>query len=225
MKYINVSDIGGVDAVQNTRPVQMNISQKPQLNQMAQEFTPHSVAKKQQQQQLLQQQQQQLAAAQGFVAQQQQQQQQQQAGGFPVNQQAALQAAMMNPATLQAMLQNQNPHFLHHIQQQQLQQLQQLHQQNLRLAAAFNQNQMGIYNATSALLQQIPPGQENEQPTRGQTVADQTNNDFEHFPTREDTCPSPPLTNPGQCQAKKAKAKGKDHNKVSQLQILFVKQQ
>ena len=43
----------------------------------------------------------------------------------------------MNPATLQAVLQNQNPSFLHHIQQQQLQQLQQLHQQNLRLAAAF----------------------------------------------------------------------------------------
>ena len=31
-----------------------------------------------------------------------------------------------------------------------------LHQQNLRLAAAFNQNQMGIYNATSALLNQLP---------------------------------------------------------------------
>ena len=46
---------------------------------------------------------------------------------------------MMNPATLQAVLQNQNPNFLHHIQQQQLQQLQQLHQQNLRLAAAFSQ--------------------------------------------------------------------------------------
>ena len=49
-------------------------------------------------------------------------------------QQAALQAAMMNPAALQAMIQNQNPQLLHQLQHQQLQQLQQLHQQNLRLA-------------------------------------------------------------------------------------------
>ena len=59
------------------------------------------------------------------------------------HQQAALQAAMMNPAALSAIIQSQNPQLLHQIQHQQLQQLQQLHQQNLRLAAAFNQNQMG----------------------------------------------------------------------------------
>ena len=41
---------------------------------------------------------------------------------------------MMNPAALQAMIQNQNPQLLHQLQHQQLQQLQQLHQQNLRLA-------------------------------------------------------------------------------------------
>ena len=61
------------------------------------------------------------------------------------HQQAALQAAMMNPAALSAIIQSQNPQLLHQIQHQQLQQLQQLHQQNLRLAAAFNQNQMGMY--------------------------------------------------------------------------------
>ena len=53
-------------------------------------------------------------------------------------QQAALQAAMMNPAALQAMIQNQNPQLLHQLQHQQLQQLQQLHQQNLRLAGTAN---------------------------------------------------------------------------------------
>ena len=61
------------------------------------------------------------------------------------HQQAALQAAMMNPAALSAIIQSQNPQLLHQIQHQQLQQLQQLHQQNLRLAAAFNQNQMGKF--------------------------------------------------------------------------------
>jgi ubiquinone biosynthesis protein COQ9 len=55
----NVSDIGPAHAVQTNKPPQM----KPQLNQMAQEFTPQ----KQQQQRLLQQQQQQLAAAQGYA--------------------------------------------------------------------------------------------------------------------------------------------------------------
>jgi hypothetical protein len=198
---ISFQDIGPVDAAHH-KPVEM----KPQLNQMAQEFTPHSVAKKQQQQQLMHQQQ--IAAQGGY------------GGGYPVNQQAALQAAMMNPSALQAMLQNQNPHFIHHIQQQQLQQLQQLHQQNLRLAAAFNQNQMGIYNATSALLQQIPPEQQQQQQQqqqqRQQTVADQTNNDFEHFPTREDVCPSPPIQAQAQVIPKKPKSlKGKDHNKDS----------
>lgn len=183
--------IGGLGA-----PAQINMAQKPQLNQMAQEFTPHAVAKKQQMLQQQQQQHQQLV--QGFAQ-----------AGYPVNQQAALQAAMMNPATLQAMLQNQNPHFLHHIQQQQLQQLQQLHQQNLRLAAAFNQNQMGIFNATSALMQQMP-GQ--DQNSRGKIVAEETNNDFEHFPTREDVSPSPPLPVAG---VKKQKQKTKDYNKDS----------
>ena len=45
---------------------------------------------------------------------------------------------MMNPAALQAMIQNQNPQLLHQLQHQQLQQLQQLHQQNLRLAGTAN---------------------------------------------------------------------------------------
>ena len=45
---------------------------------------------------------------------------------------------------------------------------------------------MGIYNATSALLQQMPG---ETQGRGGKTVADVTNNDFEHFPTREDVCP------------------------------------
>ena len=63
------------------------------------------------------------------------------------HQQAALQAAMINPAALSAIIQSQNPQLLHQIQHQQLQQLQQLHQQNLRLAAAFNQNQMGMFIA------------------------------------------------------------------------------
>ena len=60
-------------------------------------------------------------------------------------QQAALQAAMMNPAALQAMIQNQNPQLLHQLQHQQLQQLQQLHQQNLRLAGEirFRKNSVG----------------------------------------------------------------------------------
>jgi len=204
-EHINNEQAQGLNRFSNTGVMeaprsQMNPS-KPQLNQMAQEFTPHSMAKKQQgHAAMLQQQQLAAAAAQGYGQ-----------NGFSVNQQAALQAAMMNPATLQAVLQNQNPSFLHHIQQQQLQQLQQLHQQNLRLAAAFSQNQMGIYNATSALLQQMPG---ETQGRGGKTVADVTNDDFEHFPTREDVCPSPPMA-PQATSRKGTKTQKKDHNKDS----------
>lgn len=131
-------------------------------------------------------------------------------------QQAALQAAMMNPAALQAMIQNQNPQLLHQLQHQQLQQLQQLHQQNLRLAAAFNQNQMGIYNATSALLNQLPNGQQQQQqePVNNQLQQQgkQQNGDFDNFPTREDYSPSPPLLVAPKCPKT---VKSKDHNKDS----------
>jgi hypothetical protein len=170
--------------------------------------------------------------AQEFTPMQQQQQQQQRqmySSVYPQQtvthhqlpthqQQAALQAAMMNPAALQAMIQNQNPQLLHQLQHQQLQQLQQLHQQNLRLAAAFNQNQMGIYNATSALLNQMPPKQQQQQQQshqiQQQTVGghQQQNGDFENFPTREDYSPSPPLLVAPKCPKM---AKSKEHNKDS----------
>lgn len=131
---------------------------------------------------------------------------------------AALQAAMMNPAALQAIIQSQNPQLLHQIQHQQLQQLQQLHQQNLRLAAAFNQNQMGIYNATSALLNQMPPKQQQQhQQQQQQQFHPQSrspNLDFENFPTREDYSPSPPLFVAPSPKCPKA-AKSKEQNKDS----------
>jgi len=129
--------------------------------------------------------------------QQQTQQQQFQQQNMMPHQQAALQAAMINPAALSAIIQSQNPQLLHQIQHQQLQQLQQLHQQNLRLAAAFNQNQMGIYNATSALLNQnLPkqqPQQQHQQLHQHQhyAPAQSPNLDFENFPTREDYSPPP----------------------------------
>jgi hypothetical protein len=184
---------------------------KSHLNQMAAEFTPMNSQPRRHIPNM-------------YPQQQMQQQQQQQQQQLPQHQQqAALQAAMMNPAALQAMIQQQNPQFLHQIQQQQLQQLQQLHQQNLRLAAAFNQNQMGIYNATSALLNHIPPTQSNKQnkSSQGQNqtasngAARQSPNlDFENFPTREDYSPSPPpihVQNSSKCsKAQKSKEQNKD---------------
>ena len=178
---------------------------KSHLNQMAAEFTPMSHNSQQR----------------SRVLHQQQQQQQQQ--------QAALQAAMMNPAALQAMIQQQNPQFLHQIQQKQLQQLQQLHQQNLRLAAAFSQNQMGIYNATSALLNHIPAQKQTAQ-TQSQSAI-QTNQiqaagsrqspnlDFENFPTREDYSPSPPPINVNRVQSCSKAQKSKEQNKVHILSL------
>jgi len=175
------------------------MNSKPHLNQMAQEFTPM-----QQQRQMYS-----NVYPQQTVTHHQ----------LPTHQQqAALQAAMMNPAALQAMIQNQNPQLLHQLQHQQLQQLQQLHQQNLRLAAAFNQNQMGIYNATSALLNQLPNGQQQQNQQQGaaqqqlQQQGKQQNGDFDNFPTREDYSPSPPLLVAPKCPKS---LKSKDHNKDS----------
>lgn len=174
------------------------MNSKPHLNQMAQEFTPM-------------QQQRQMYSTNVYQPQTVTHHQ------LPTHQQqAALQAAMMNPAALQAMIQNQNPQLLHQLQHQQLQQLQQLHQQNLRLAAAFNQNQMGIYNATSALLNQLPNGQQQQQqePVNNQLQQQgkQQNGDFDNFPTREDYSPSPPLLVAPKCPKT---VKSKDHNKDS----------
>ena len=47
---------------------------------------------------------------------------------------------------------------------------------------------MGIYNATSALLNQLPNGQQQQsaQHPLNQQQGKQQNGDFENFPTRED---------------------------------------
>ena len=54
------------------------------------------------------------------------------------------------------------------------------------ISAAFNQNQMGIYNATSALLNQLPNQQQPAHHNQLQQQGKQQNGDFENFPTRED---------------------------------------
>lgn len=45
---------------------------------------------------------------------------------------------------------------------------------------------MGIYNATSALLNQLPNGQQPTAQHQLQQQGKQQNGDFENFPTRED---------------------------------------
>jgi hypothetical protein len=69
------------------------------------------------------------------------------------------------------------------MQHQQLQQLQQLHQQNMRLAAAFSRSQAGLYNAF--MQTQGMNANAGINGRKQQSVADQTNAEFEHFPTRE----------------------------------------
>lgn len=56
----------------------------------------------------------------------------------------------------------------------------------IKISAAFNQNQMGIYNATSALLNQLPNQQQPAHHQLQQQQGKQQNGDFENFPTRED---------------------------------------
>lgn len=117
--------------------------------------------------------------------------------------------SMLDPVALQSLLASPDAKFLQQMQQQQLQQLQQLHQQNMRLAAAFSRSQAGIYNAL--LASQQVPGQSRGKPV---TVAEQTNSDFEHFPTREVESPPAPQVAYNNSNGSKSQY-GKESNKDS----------
>jgi len=140
--------------------------------------------------------------------------------GIPVQQQQQLKNPdmnqiqnMINPAALQNILSSPDAKILQQMQHQQLQQLQQLHQQNMRLAAAFSRSQAGLYNAFMQT-----QGMNSTTGINGrkqQSVADQTNAEFEHFPTREVDSPPAALPVSGHQKCISGHKSGQESNKDS----------